>query len=235
MDSTSSRPADLHNHHPTTPPQAVLFDHDGILVNSEPLHRLAWERTFQPLRVAVSDADYAWSVGRLDLIFAEAVIRKHALTATPQQLADEKRRHVTHLLAHESQTFQGIPQLVRRLAQTRPLGIVSSAMREEISITLRRFRLDRLFTVIVAADDVTRHKPDPEPYLLCATRLRVPPGNCVVLEDSPSGIEAARRAGMRVVAVTNTFSAEELPPADALLESLADTDAVIALIESFRR
>ena len=215
--------------------RAVIFDSDGVLVNSEPLHRVAWEEIFRPRGIAVPEADYTWGIGRRDVTFAEVIIRKFSLNDTPEALTNEKHAVLHKLLATESKTFEGGPKLVRQLATTHPLGLTSSATRAEVESVLKRFELNGLFRAIVTGEDVRRHKPHPEPYLLCAARLGVEPGNCIVFEDSVTGIESARAAGMRVIAFTSTFPAEKLSAADAVIDSLADTDAVAGVVESLAR
>jgi beta-phosphoglucomutase len=211
---------------------AVIFDNDGVLVDSEPLHRVAWEQTFGPRGVVVSEEDYAWSIGRRDLLFAERIIDKAAMDETAEGIRDEKHAHLRRLLATESRPFPGGPELVRALAKTYVLAVTSSAMRTEIGIVLDRLGLDDVFETFVTNEDVSRHKPDPEPYVLCAERLGVRPEHCVVFEDSVTGIEAAVAAGMHVIGFTSTFPREALSAADVVVDSLADTEALAALVAS---
>jgi len=214
---------------------AVLFDNDGVLVNSEPLHRVAWERVFGPRGVAVSDADYTWSIGRHDLTFAGVVIDRFGLPDTPEALRDEKRGHFLSMVAAESETFEGLPELMGRLAKTRRIGVASSAMLAAVNTVLERFGLAELVSAIVTNEDVCRHKPHPEPYLMCAERLGIEPQHCTAFEDSVAGIESAKAAGMHVIAFASTFPPDQLPGADAVIESMADTDAIVELVESLER
>ena len=214
---------------------AVIFDSDGVLVDSEPLHRIAWEQTFGPRGVVVPEQDYEWSIGRRDLVFAQRIIDKFGIDETALAVRDEKHDRLREFLAAESRAFEGGPQLVRRLAETCRLGIATSAMRAEIRIVLDCLGLNGLFDAIVTNEDVDRHKPDPRPYCLCADRLGVEPARCVVFEDSVTGVESAKAAGMRVIGFTSTFSREELSAADAVVESLADTEALAGLVRSFQQ
>lgn len=215
------------------PTHAILFDHDGVLVDSEPLHRVAWEATFEPKGIAVSEEDYTWSVGRRDLLFAARVSEKYRVDLSPAEIVDEKRRHLQTLLATKALLLPGISDLVQRLGELYPLGVASSAVRHDIHITLTRFDLEKHFRVVIGAEDVTRHKPDPQPYLIAAERLGVEPGRCVVLEDSITGIQSAKAAGARVIGVAGTFPAERIRPfTDTIVTSLADTPRILALIES---
>lgn len=212
--------------------KAAIFDHDGVLVDSEPLHRIAWKRTFGPRGIVVSKKDYAWSIGRRDLTFAGVIIKKFALGDSAESLVAEKRSHLLRLLATRGQTFEGVLELVERLGGAYRLGIASSAMRPEIDISIGHFSLEGLFAAIVSNEDVASHKPHPEPFLLCADRLGVAPHDCVVFEDSVTGIESAKAAGMKVIAFASTFPPEDLAGADAVISSFADTDAVLHLVES---
>ena len=97
--------------------RAVIFDNDGVLVDSEPLHRVAWERTFGPRGVVVPGADYDWSIGRRDATFAGIIAERFGLPDTPESLVDEKRSHLVAMLEQESQTFDGLPELVRAIVE----------------------------------------------------------------------------------------------------------------------
>lgn len=213
-------------------PRAVMFDYDGVLVNSEPIHRMAWAQIFRARGVCVSEADFAWSVGRRDITFAERIVTKFRLSEEPETIRNEKRAVYLRMLQTKVRAFEGIPELLRHLGSSRPLGLVTSSMLGEVEVGLDNLGLREHFDTLVTSEDVQQHKPHPEPYLLCAQRLCVAPADCVAFEDSPSGIRAAKAAGMRVVALTTTFARAELAEADEIIEGVADTAAVVALLES---
>jgi HAD superfamily hydrolase (TIGR01509 family) len=214
------------------PVQAVLFDHDGVLVDSEPLHRIAWERTFGARGIRVSEEDYEWSIGRRDLIFAGIIITKHGLHEAPEAVIADKRKHMLRMMAEEAKTIDGAQELVRRLDGEYRLGLVSSAMRPEIDITLSRFGFAEFFQAVISCGDTAKHKPDPEPYRLCAERLGVPLEACVALEDSASGIESAKSAGAFVIGVATTLPREKLTAAHVIIDNLSDTDRTLHLIRT---
>jgi len=219
----------------TGPPdrtRAVIFDNDGVLVDSEPLHRIAWERVFRPRGAVVSEDDYAWSIGRRDLTFAGLIADRFRLRDSAEALRDEKRRHYLKLLREESRTFGGLPELVRALARTHRLGIASSAIREAIDTVIERFGLDGLFEAVVSQEEVADHKPHPQPYRLCAERLGVAPARCVAIEDSVSGVRSAKAAGMRAIGFTSTFPGDALREADAVIGSMSDGPAILDLVDS---
>jgi beta-phosphoglucomutase len=126
--------------------------------------------------------------------------------------------------------FPGVVELVRSLAKTYPLAIASGALRGEIEMVLERGGIRDCFQAIIAAEDVGACKPDPEGYLKALAALnacglrRIQPGECLVIEDSIAGVDAAKRAGMRCLAVTNSYSVEELREADWVAAGLADLE-----------
>jgi beta-phosphoglucomutase len=196
---------------------AAIFDMDGVLVDSEPHHHAAWHRLCAEEGVTLTVAEVAErTLGRpvreslptllgraLDLDEHERLVRRKA--AIYQEVSGGTVREVRGAIA-----------FVRSLADSRiRCGLATSAMPERVGPILEAFRLTELFGVQVTGRDVQRGKPDPEVYLTTAARLGVAPGACVVFEDAPVGIEAARRAGMRVVGVATTCHAERLQRAGA--------------------
>jgi HAD superfamily hydrolase (TIGR01509 family) len=125
--------------------------------------------------------------------------------------------------------FPGIPQFVRDASRAYPLAIASGALRHEIEYILETAGLRSAFQHITSAEDVTRGKPDPQPFLLALKALqqrnpRLAPASCLVIEDSLPGIRAARAAGMKVLAVANTHTVQDLHEAHAITNSLLETD-----------
>ncbi len=200
-------------------------------MDSEPLHREAWEHVFGRRGVVVADEDYTWSIGRRDVTFAGVVRDKFGLTDSAESLRDEKIDFYLELLADRSESFDGILELVQALSADWRIGITSSAHLRAVDIVLSRFRLAPYFDAIVTNETVANHKPHPEPYQVCARALEVDPADCVAFEDSVTGVASARAAGMRVIALTTTFSADELCEADAVIDSVADTDEIVRLAE----
>jgi HAD superfamily hydrolase (TIGR01509 family) len=129
---------------------------------------------------------------------------------------------VSYLKKRPIPSFPDAVSLVRRVAKKYRTGIGTSSSHEEIDIVLRRLKIRRCFDVILGREDVRFHKPHPEIYLKLARKLRVSPGECVVVEDSVYGVEAAKRAGMKCVAVLNSFPASKLRKADLIVKSLND-------------
>jgi len=225
--------------------EAVVFDFDGVIANSEPLHFRAYERVLAREGVTLSEHDYfARYLGFDDVGAFEAIADDRGLTWTPRDVAALVARKAIELEALErdaSVLFPGAADAIARAAAVVPIAIASGARGEEIRRVLRREQLDSFFTAIVSADDTPVSKPSPEPYLRALDLLRTARGaaidaaRCVAIEDSRWGLESARRAGMRTIAVTNTYDKAALAAyADVVIPSLAmlDLDVVASLVSS---
>jgi HAD superfamily hydrolase (TIGR01509 family) len=212
--------------------RAVLFDFDGVLVNSEPLHYRALRDCLQPEGIEISQAEYA----RFYLAFDDwraikTALEHHGRKPTVERvnaLAERKSDLFDELLATVP-FFPGARELVEALAEEVPLAIASGALRSEIERILGPAGLRAHFTAIVGAEDVERGKPDPEPYLTAMASLyeKAPglrPDQCVVVEDTMTGIASALAAGMKVVGVAQTYAAEQLRAAHLVVDSVAALD-----------
>jgi beta-phosphoglucomutase len=213
-------------------PEAVLFDFDGILVDSEPMHHRAFTAVLDPLGMGFPWKEYV----EIYMGFDDRDAFREAFRAKGIALDDA---NLAKLVAAKSEAFlrglrdgvtayPGAVSLIESLrAADRPLALCSGALRSDIDPILAQLGVARRFDVIVSADDVRRSKPDPESYALAFARLserRVPtltvPGKSVAVEDTPAGIRSAKGAGLRVLAVTNSYGAGELAEADWIVESL---------------
>jgi len=210
--------------------KAGFFDFDGVLVNSEPLHYRALRDCLLPEAIVVDQDDYA----RNYLAYDDREAIRIALEHHGQPYDSER---VAILATRKAKMFEGlmksIPffpgahQLVRTLGREVPLAVVSGALHLEIERVLTSGGLREAFAAVVGADDVSQGKPHPEPYLAAMARLSratqgLEPGECVAFEDSAPGIASALAAGMKVVAVTNSYPAEKLKAAHLVVASLED-------------
>jgi beta-phosphoglucomutase len=209
--------------------RAVLFDFDGVLVNSEPLHYRALRECLLPEGIEISEEEYAGSYLAYD--DAEAIrvaLERHgqAFHGGRVRAIAERKAELFDDLLESVPFFPGAPELVRALSREVPVAIASGALHREIERILSAAGLRDAFTAIVAADDVTRGKPHPEPYLtaMAAVTPRAPglaAEDCLVVEDSMPGIAAGRAAGMKVLAVSTSYSADRLTAAHRVVPSLA--------------
>ena len=191
----------------TVRPQAVIFDCDGVLADSEPHAVTAWLGVLRDLGHPAAEADVEACTG---LGFAPTWERLSSIAPLPSQAAVW-----SHLLAALEQRFidpglhrfaDAAAVLNRCLAEGVAVAVVSASPRQRLDLTLRYAGLEGVFAISVSGDDVEHGKPAPEPYLTAATQLGVTPAQCVAIEDSPTGAESAAAAGTLVIAVVREES-----------------------------
>ena len=222
--------------------RAIVFDFDGVIANSEPLHFQAYRDTLADRQITLTERDYyARYLGFDDVGAFQAVGADRGVAWTRADLDALIARKAVRLEALErdvSVLFPGAADAIRRAAAAVPIAIASGARGEEIARVLQRENLARCFTAIVAAGDTRVSKPAPDPYLRAVALLRAAAGGtldaaeCVAVEDSRWGLASARAAGMRTVAVTNTYEQSALADAaDLVIPSLdvMDLDALARL------
>jgi beta-phosphoglucomutase len=219
--------------------KAIIFDFNGVIVDDEPLHLELFRKVLQEEGIFLTDEDYHEKyLGFDDRGCFTAVLCDNARTPDAaddlfiQELIERKAEYYRQAIQERMLLFPGVVDLVRRSAEVYPLAIASGALRGEIEFVLERGEIRNCFQVIVAAEDVSECKPDPEGYLKALELLNqtrkteILPHECLVIEDSIAGIEAAKAAGMRCVAVTNSYRADELKAADAIVTSLVGFEPV---------
>jgi beta-phosphoglucomutase family hydrolase len=195
--------------------RAVVFDMDGVLVDSGAHHRDAWRATFHDLGVTPPTEFWRITIGR-PADEAVALLVDGVDRAEARRLAEVKRGHYTRLARRGTVPVAGIAAFVDALAREHvPRAVATSATRRDLERALGELGLRRRFDVVVTADDVRWGKPHPEVYLKAAAGLAVDPSACVVFEDAVVGVQAARAAGMRVIGVTSAHTGDELVGAGA--------------------
>lgn len=200
------------------PFSAVIFDMDGVIVDSEPLHERAFLDTFARIGKAsdhgIHFPDY---YGRSDQVVWRDFLTAHQPPQSLAELSRMKQERFLELLRAEQPIFRPIPELVRALASRGPIALASGSNHAVIRAVLELSDLRRHFTAVVSADDVARGKPAPDIFLHAAECLGIPPTECVVIEDSVAGVAAGRAAGMKVIGITNSVSADQLREAHAVV------------------
>ena len=202
--------------------KAVLWDMDGVLVDTAPFHFQAWRELFQSLGKAFADADFRRTFGlRNDAILRD--ILGELAPAEVERLAQRKEGLYREKIEGRVTAIPGAIDLLRRLQQGgRKMAIVSSAPGENVRVVLRSLGLEGVFEAVVAEEDTLKGKPDPQGFLLAAEKLGVAAGECVVLEDAPGGVEAAKGAGMRCIGLATSRPREALAGADLVVDSLEE-------------
>ncbi|WP_298271263.1 HAD family phosphatase [Geobacter sp.] len=212
---------------------AVIFDFDGIIVDTEPLHYRAFQAILEPLGLGYPWEEYV----RLYMGFDDRDAFREAFRAGGRTLAGHE---LERLIEHKAAAFQeiiaggvpaysGVVELIRSIRGRFPLGLCSGALRGDILPILAGLGLSDAFDVLVTAEEVAASKPNPASYRLAAERLAaafpergITPPTCLAIEDTPAGIASATGAGMPVVAVTNSYPADQLRGAFLVVDSLAD-------------
>ena len=218
-------------------PQAVLFDFDGVVVNSEPLHFQAFQEVLAQDGITLTEQEYYRDlIGFDDKGAIRQLYETRQLPLLPRtSLALMARKSSTMLdLIHRKKAnpLPGVEEFVRHLWRRCPLAIVSGGLRDEIELMLEAVRLRDCFQFIVAAEDVSIGKPDPQGYVQAMHRISersiaedkikkpLKPQDCLVIEDAPSVIRRAKKAGFKTLAVANTYSPDQLADADWIVDSL---------------
>lgn len=199
--------------------KAVLFDFNGVIINDEPIHlqlidEILVQENLQPQRVNERQA----SLGRSDRACFQQLFANRGRVVTENYLTQllyrKAQAYVLELEKIEKlPLYPGLEDLIFQVrSRNLKLGLVSGAIRKEIELVLNRANLAEYFKIIVAGDDITTSKPEPDGYLLAVKRLNqefpalnLQPQECLAIEDTPAGVEAAKRAQMQVVGVANTY------------------------------
>jgi beta-phosphoglucomutase len=206
--------------------QAIVFDFDGVLADSEPLHLAAYQEVLSALGVPLTREEYyADYLGYDDAGVFAALAEAQGWEMNESKLGAliaEKGRVFDAIIETTDVLYPGAVDCIERLAGEYSIGIASGALRPEIEAILRRGRLERRFRFIVASGDTPRSKPAPDPYIRAAELHALAPAACLAIEDSRWGIVSAKDAGLACVGITNTYPSAELALADRIIDSLAE-------------
>ena len=208
--------------------KAVIFDMDGVIVNSEPHHERAFRLIFDELGYGQShDIHFPDYIGRSDDTVWHDFIAKHQPPFSLEEMAARKQARVLDLMRAAQPIFDGLPELVSKLAARVPLAVASGSQHPVIEEVLAMKGLRQYFSAVVSFTDVKRGKPAPDIFLRAAQLLSVPPADCWVIEDSKPGIAAGLAAGMSVMAIANTHPAQELRDATCVAGSYEEIERVL--------
>jgi beta-phosphoglucomutase len=214
---------------------AVIFDFDGIIVDTEPLHYKAFQEVLVPMGLGYSWDEYL----RHYIGFDDRDAFRESFSAAGREIGDaelhllieEKGRAFQCAIAAGVEPYPGVVELIRAIAGNLPLALCSGALPGDIEPIIEQLGIASLFDVVVTAADVQASKPDPASYALTVARLQtafpdrgITPGNCLAIEDTPAGIASATGAGLRVLAVTNSYPEESLGGAGTVVQSLVGID-----------
>lgn len=222
--------------------KAVIFDFDGIIVDTEPIHFQAFQDVLQPIGLGYSWDEYLHTY----IGFDDRDAFREAFASSGKNLTDEilsdlisqKAEIFEKIVKRGVQPFPGVIALISSLSGSLPLALCSGALKRDIEPILEQFDLLGSFDVMVTADDVQASKPDPESYILALQRLvavypstNILPQECLAIEDTPAGIASASGAGLNVIAISNSYPIERLEGAVHVTDTLEGT--TIDVLRSF--
>lgn len=213
--------------------KALIFDLDGTLVNTEPLHYRAWKKTLNRNGVSQFTFDtFMRFVGTSNEKVAGDFIESDNIDRSVMDLVLEKQADYMNLIS-EIKLIAGTRDILEKYHSTLRLAVASSSHKREIMAILEAHQLDNYFELVIGGDMVKRKKPDPEIYIKVQQALGVKPEECIAFEDSEHGVNSAKNAAMYGVAIPNEFTQDhDLSRADLILNSLAemDDDKIAALL-----
>jgi beta-phosphoglucomutase len=202
---------------------AVIFDMDGVLIDSYAAHFESWRQLYRELGMEYSEEAFAADFGRTSGDILRRTVAGELTDERIRQLDNRKESLYRDMIRRDFPAMDGASDLLDALAADGfRLGVGSSGPPENIALSLEMIPGGERMSAVVTRADVTRGKPDPQVFQIAAARLGVPPARCAVVEDAAHGIEAANRAGMKSIALTGTMSRDAFDDANLVVESLRE-------------
>lgn len=205
----------------------ILFDMDGVLVQSEPLHFEADAVVMARYGVTLDPKSMHEFFGASENETFSTLVDRYSLNQSPESLIEEKEAVLLEMLENNLVVFPKATEILTRLQPVKRLALVTSTRRPVVDWTLEVCGWEDIFSSVITANDVSRHKPDPMPYQVALTKMACQPEEAMVIEDTPRGIEAAKSAGLYTVALAQTFPRSDLDEADAVFDTLAAFGRVV--------
>jgi HAD superfamily hydrolase (TIGR01509 family) len=201
---------------------ALIFDMDGLLVDSEPIALIAWQKVLRPYGATFTETDIKAFLGVPTIDTATHIVERFNLSLTASELVSARREIMQHEILQSLHPMPGAVELVHWLDNQRiPIVLATSSIASHAQLCLEKVGLLDAFPLRVTSDQVTRGKPFPDVFLQAASMLNVPLQHCLILEDAPLGVAAANAAGIPVISVPNKYTRElSFPPVLACAASL---------------
>lgn len=206
---------------------AVIFDMDGVIVDNYLFHKKAWKNFCDKYKLDFEKAFRSKVFGGTNRDHLETFFERSLSSEEVFMYETEKESMYRDLYRSHIQSVPGLKDFLKELLNLNiPIALATSSPAVNVKFVLSSVNLTAFFKVILDASHVTMGKPDPEIYMKSSALLNMPPENCIVFEDSKNGITAAQAAGMKVVALTTTHPADELPEVDMVIENFKDLDTL---------
>ena len=200
----------------------------SVIVDSEERHQRAFLEVVREIGYTNAlDFRFADYIGRSDQVMWVDFVARHKPPQPLEELLARKRQRMVDIIRREQPLFDGLPELIEKLAARYALGLASGSERPVVEEVLAIKHLGRSFSAVVTDSDVQRGKPEPDIFLRAAELLKVGPQDCCVIEDSKPGVAAGLAAGMQVIAITNTHPAEDLRQATQVVETYQEIERLL--------
>ncbi len=206
--------------------KAIIFDMDGVLVNSEPHHVKIEKQMFHDLGLDITPGEHSEYMGTASDEMWQSIIERHGLSRSAEEMLEMGNQRVISYFSSldELSPMPGLVPVLDKLQEQKvPMAVASSSSAEVVELVLNKAGLKKYFPVVVSGQMVKKSKPEPEIFLKAAARLKVEPAQCLVVEDSPNGIRAAKAAGMFCVAWGGEgFNHQDQSEADAVIQDFGE-------------
>jgi len=208
---------------PKSNTKAVIWDMDGVIADTAPYHLKAWQEVLQKRGINFTEEDFRHCFGQRNDTIIRNALGKEVSQDEIDSIAKEKEAGFRQRIRQNLKPLPGAIKLIKSLAEGGfKLALASSAPVENIQLVIIGLGISDYFHAIITGRDVTEGKPSPQSFLLAAQKLGIEPKNCVVIEDAVAGVSAAKKAGMRCLAITNTHPRTSLTEADLIVDTLEE-------------
>jgi HAD superfamily hydrolase (TIGR01509 family) len=205
--------------------RGVIWDLDGVIINSADLHFAAWRDSLLKHGIKMSREQFEQGFGRRNDDIIAGIVNRPISPEEISAIGREKEETYRSMVMGNARFFPGVLELMNSLKEGGfKQAVASSAPPDNLALVVREMKLEPFISATVDATQVSKGKPDPEVFIRAADKLGLPHGACLVIEDAVAGVEAAKRAGMAVIAVSNTHPKEKLAAADLVVTSLEDLE-----------
>jgi beta-phosphoglucomutase family hydrolase len=211
--------------------RTILWDMDGVISDSYHFHFAAWQETFAKRGIELTKEAFNELFGTRNDFIVGTIMGRELSESDVKIILEEKEENFRRRATGNIKPFPGVIRLLNDIKKGNfKLGLVSSAPKDNIDLVLSELNLRDIFNCVVFGQEVSESKPSPQIYLSATKKLEVVPKDCVVIEDSPLGVKAAKAAGMKCLAITNTQPLQKLEQADKIVKSLENVDLITLLI-----
>ncbi len=202
---------------------AIIFDMDGVIVDTEPLHFIALKRVLKEFNIDIPDTSFMDYFGISEESIWKKTLKKYSIKMPFNSFETKRRQHLFEVLEESLELAKGTLRLLKQLKKNRVrIALVTSSGRDVVDFILNKLDISGFFEIIVSSDDVKEKKPNPEPYRLALDRLGLKPDDCAVIEDSKYGVESAKGAGIFCIGLRNKNYENAATEADLLIWSLEE-------------